>query len=210
MKKALFILLCLGVVFSAQAQFTQSGNSSKKNSGNANTVDVRGFNKVYAFYSPASLKASGSSLDGSQFGVAYTRSQCLARVPLYLEFGGGFEYTSFSDIDLKLYSVNVPVNITYRFSFSGGKMHLAPYTGPFFRFNVAGNVAGETDIFKLFKRFQFGWQEGVAFNVRAFYVSLAYAHDFSDLEDTSKMKELVGQSISNKISGFHIGLGVVF
>lgn len=203
MKKALFILLCLGVVFSAQAQFTQSGNSSKKNSGGASTVDVRGFNKVYAFYSPVSWSGTGYSENGNQLGVAYTRSQCLARFPLYLEFGGGFEYTSFSDHDLKLYSVNVPVNLTYRFSFSGGKLHLAPYTGPFFRFNVAGNLQGQTDIFVSgsVKRFQFGWQEGVAFSVSAFYVSLSYAHDFSKLAD---------MSVSNKISGLHIGLGVVF
>ncbi|MBQ0006689.1 MAG: hypothetical protein KBS57_04720 [Alistipes sp.] len=204
MKKALFILLCLGVVFSAQAQFTQSGNSSKKNSGGANTVDVRGFNKIYAFYNPVTLRATGyRSENGNQLGVAYTRSQCLARFPLYLEFGGGFEFTSFSDSDLKLYSVNVPVNLTYRFSFSGGKLHLAPYTGPFFRFNVAGNLQGQTDIFHSgsIKKFQFGWQEGVAFSVSAFYVSLSYAHDFSKLADISA---------SWKISGFHIGLGVVF
>lgn len=220
MKKLLLILLCLAAAFSANAQFVQNDNGSTSSGGEQNVVK-RGANKIAVIFSPLSYKYStqtphglekGSRFGDPLVGIIYTRNQSIANVPLYLEFGGGFLYSSISEmmdtvINLNLYTLYVPVNINYRFEF-GTKSYLSFFTGPYLKYNFAGSILGLSDIFVTggAKRAQFGWQGGLDVSLGGFYLTLSYSGDLTNLLDFSA----TGYNVKNKLSGLIFGIGVVF
>ena len=211
--------MCLAAAFSANAQFVQNG-SYTNTGGSEHSVGERGFNKIVSIDSYATWKYSIQTTHGLESGsdkglltgIIYTRSQCLANVPLYLEFGGGFLYTSFKDamytegFDLKFYSLYVPINMSYRFN-CGGDTYVSLFAGPYMKYNFAGTLAG-MDIIELggAKKTQFGVQAGFDVSLDGFYLSTSYFGDFTDLIDGSS----TGYSVKNRVSGVLLGIGIVF
>jgi len=191
MKKTLLALAAICTVMTSFAQ-------------GVSTVDKKGLNYIVASYSPLQLSGydDGSSVSTtfSQFGLGYTRGQVLAKFPLYIDFGAQFNYLKKDD--MKIYTITVPVNMSYRLSLGHGKMHLTPYTGPYFKYNLSGKNGDADLVFGsgAARRFQFGWQAGVGFSIKAFYVNVAYGYDISKFIDVSDY---------NHFHGFTFGIGVV-
>ena len=99
-------------------------------------------------------------------------------------------------------SFSIPVNYTYRFNV-GDQMNIAPYLGLNFKLHAMSRIKVEMDSdyedyydddesewFSVFdkddmgdkdatwNRFQMGWQIGVGFSYKAFYIGLQYGTDF--------------------------------
>jgi hypothetical protein len=170
-------------------------------------------------------------------------------LPLYLEFGGNFQYSfgkeEYEEGDeyfyllrkykLNMYSLNVPVNLAFRFGFNDNKVDITPYLGLNFRVNVAGNLkysykdvyyddyddvyVTDEDSYKVnlfnkdemedsaLKRFQVGINFGVGFTYDKFYIGVGYVADFSNLIKTGD-EEFV--TISGKLNMATISLGYNF
>lgn len=166
MKKFLFFLFALMLTtgLSAQSIF--------------NKMTTKGYNRVYLEYNPVNVSWEdpdwGSRLDlrrqipiKNGFSLGYLRgSNIVKSLPLYIEYGANVQYTfgSYKDkeydwvdgVELEfktkarvdLFSINVPVNVAFRFSFADNKLSVTPYAGLNFRFNVAGSLRqiAETEI----------------------------------------------------------------
>lgn len=203
MKKIIVAFMCIGMAVSAFAQ-------------GVNTVDQKHYNKVYFSYSPLSMtiRENGTSLSESGFNtfeLGYMHGIAVAKFPLYIEFGGGLKYYTYSGSffgngKVNIFSLNIPVNVAYRMSFKGGKMHLTPFTGFYGRVNLAGKYKYDGESYDIFgddgdfKRCQLGWQVGASFDISKFYVQLGY---LTDLSTCSK-------SGTARLGGFNIGVGVIF
>lgn len=120
------------------------------------------------------------------------------------------EYDDFFDEEekfkLNMFSVNIPVNFGYKYQINDN-IALFPYIGANFRVNVSGKLKWEDeddsesfDVFKkddmkeweffgedTWKRFQFGWQIGVALHANKFSVSASYGKDFSEISKKTKV-----------------------
>lgn len=212
MKKIIISILCFGMAFLAYAQAAPSAEPGTNTGNGVLSVDSKHINKFAFSYTPGKLSYKDSESSSSvQFGyqsagMTYTHSIAVARFPLYVEFGGGLQYTFNPNVEFKAVSVYVPVNLFYRFSFLEGKMHISPFTGFYCRYNA---WAKEGDAFLLgkdnpdmyaMKRAQFGWQVGASLDIKDFYVHLAYNTDMSS----------VLQHVKGFFRGINIGLGVIF
>lgn len=201
----------------------QSAESSLKAGNGANAVAPLPYNKVMFTYSPLSLKEGKFGNVGAEsrqgginsLGLTYVHGFPLAQFPLYVEFGGGVQYMFYhnkkNDAKFDVISVNVPVNILYRFALNGGKQHIAPYAGLYGRYNAWGK-GGDDSLFGDdgdLKRFQMGWQVGFQYDVSKFYIHLAYLSDISSCNKGSVSDQGIGKAKSY-LGGFIFGVGVVF
>lgn len=125
----------------------------------------------------------------------------------------GFDdYEDYEDIDisakLNMFSVNVPVNFGYKYTVNE-TFSIYPYIGLNFRINAVGKIKmkaeydGESesesiDVFSkddmneyeigdAWKRFQAGWQIGVAFNINRFTLAASYGRDFTEISKKVKV-----------------------
>lgn len=116
------------------------------------------------------------------------------------------EYLDDWKVKLNMFSVNIPVNFGYKYQINDN-IALFPYVGVNFRVNAFGKVKEEWgddsesyDVFKkddmrdlellggdAWKRFQFGWQIGVALHANKFSVSASYGKDFSEIAKKVKV-----------------------
>ena len=232
MKKFYFFLVIamMAVATSASAQFVQSGanNQSSNNNQSGNffsQMSTDNYSRIYFGYNPTKIKWEDyqSELEkefpmkhGISLGYIYG-ANIVDSLPLYLEFGGNFQYSfgkeeigdDYESIKYKLnmYSLNVPVNLAFRFGFNDNKVEITPYLGLNFRVNLAGNMKIEYEIeddyygdsgsydVKLFddseeemgqiksafKRFQVGFNVGVNFAFSGFNIGVGYTTDFNKI-----------------------------
>lgn len=256
MKRFSFLVVALLVMTtSAFAQFTQSNNAvetkSSFNGGNFfSKMSTDDYSRLFVGYNPVSadwkdleseIKKMYPMENGLTVGYMYGMN-VLKSLPLYVEFGANvgwifgkheekesdeyYKYTEESS--LNMFSLNIPVNVAFRFSFNDNKIAVTPYLGLNFRFNMAGTVKttgvasnddakvttilntnlfssdaqypeseddwdidGDVDEGKYtreasagmgdwaFKRFQVGFNIGVAVDFKSLHLGIGYVTDFS-------------------------------
>lgn len=119
------------------------------------------------------------------------------------DFGLDFDdYEIDASAKLNLFSVNVPINFGYKYAVNDN-FSIYPYIGVNFKINAIGKIKieaeyeGESesesldlfskdDMGEAWKRFQVGWQIGVAFNINKFTLAAGYGKDFTEI--TKKVK----------------------
>ena len=93
---------------------------------------------------------------------------------------------------INMISASVPVNLTYSFDFSNGKLSIVPLIGANFRFNIISKVTEGDNTYNLVKNedvnlFQFGLNAGVSFViVRGFYAGYRLQYDIMEYADNVK------------------------
>lgn len=175
------------VCASASAQFTNA--SSKKSS--SSTEVTSGWNNLYVQYNSHKFNDNDNalfhkgSMDG--FTIGYNRGIGLSSsMPLYLEVGGGLQYSTGSndDVDVHLLSVVAPVSVLYHFSFPNSTIGIEPLAGLNFRYNGWGEIKDDEDTYDPFSdddtddnpanRFQVGLHLGVNAVFKKFVLGLKY------------------------------------
>ena len=252
MKKFYFSLVVafMAMTTVASAQFVQSETTTqpKSTSGNLfSSMTTDDYNRIYVGYNPAKIKWSEDQSAGEEYyplkhgiTVGYLRgSNIVKNLPLYIEWGANFQYLfgkeRFSDdgysetINISTYSLNVPVNVAFRFSFTDNDLSITPYLGLNFRVNLAGKYKGkyESDYYgdseeyeyNLFskkeedenglgdyawKRFQVGFNVGVSFSYKALNVGVGYVADFSKLVDYDD------EDVTGKLGVTTLSVGINF
>lgn len=226
MKKfKLFVLLAfMGLATSVSAQFVNSGStssSSSKSSFDATSVKTDGWNRIYVSYTPSKMKFDYDDADDVKFQgftVGWLKGFGLTKnLPLYMEAGAGIQYRSYKDDDSESYgsyeysysdkltmlSLNIPVNLLYRFNVTDD-FSISPYFGLDFRINLLGKskyevtAYGETESEDLnlfddddmdgdaWGRFQAGWHIGIGLDYRAIHLGVEYGTDFNEIVDKTK------------------------
>lgn len=230
MKKFYFFLVIamMAVATSASAQFVQSGanNNGRNNNQGGNffsQMSTDNYSRIYVSYNPTKIKWEEHQSEiekqlplkhGVSLGYIYG-ANVLDSLPLYVEFGGNFQYSFGKEefggdyesykYKLNMYSLNVPVNVAFRFGFNDNKVEITPYLGLNFRVNLAGNMKIEYEIdddyysdsdsieaklfddsdeemgVNAFKRFQVGFNVGVNFTFSGFNIGVGYTTDFNKI-----------------------------
>ncbi|MBR5201056.1 MAG: hypothetical protein IKW31_04825 [Alistipes sp.] len=256
MKKFYFSLVVafMAMTTVASAQFVQSETTTqqpKSTTGNVfSSMTTDDYNRIYVGYNPSKITWSEYQSDyESSFPlkhgitVGYLHgSNIVKNLPLYIEWGANFQYHfgkyHESDDDweetrkINIYSINLPVNLAFRFSFKNNNVSLTPYMGLNFRVNVAGNLKFEGvyeddyygddewdyeyNIFSkdeedgmgdyAFKRFQVGFNVGVNFSYKAFNIGVGYVADFSKIVNW----EEDGEKLTGKFGVTTLSLGINF
>jgi len=182
-----------------------------------NTVDEDIFSRVVLSYSPITrvMEKGTDKTKYNMLALGWVVDKAVARFPLYIEFGFGANWYFAQDKEdgltskFNLVSLSIPVNISYRLSLCNGKMHLAPYAGIYFRGNLFGQDKYEydgdsekADLFSkddmgedyVWKRFQMGWQGGLAFDFNKFFCHVGYTYDFLSLTKNNNSSMFAGPS----------------
>lgn len=185
--KTLLLAAAMMVCASASAQFTNA--SSKKSS--SSTEVTSGWNNLYVQYNSHKFNDNDEplfhkgSMDG--FTIGYNRGIGLSSsMPLYLEVGGGLQYSTGSnhDVDMHMLSVVAPVSVLYHFSFPNSTIGIEPLAGLNFRYNGWGEIKDDEDTYDPFSdddtddnpanRFQVGLHLGVNAVFKKFVLGLKY------------------------------------
>lgn len=197
--KFLLVVCLLGMASTVSAQFvnTNRGSNSSMNSSS----DATAWSGLRISYHPVSVNTDGGgsvSLNGASVGYVQSFGVS-ANAPLFIETGANASWIggeSYDDVKINLFSINVPINFGYKFSF-GDNNGIFPYAGLTMRGNIVGKykMFGESisvfddelgDGWK-FKRFQIGWQIGVGANFNTFFVGASYGTDFNEISDGGKV-----------------------
>ena len=228
MKKLFFLLVASVLATTASAQFVNSGsaNSSATSGGNAiSAMSTDDYNRIYVGYNPMKIKWDKyqSELEEEfpltqSLTFGYLHASSLANnLPLFLEYGANFQYSFGKEKEddyewgVSVYSVNVPVNLAFKFQFND--VSLTPYLGLNFRVNAAGTYKYEYEDYygdiesekvNIFddsdeewgdgtpKRFQAGLNLGVGFSYKALYLGVGYVSDFTKVFDYEDMEGKIG------------------
>lgn len=186
MKKLFVLAIAALMSIGASAQLITSNTITERKGNNYTRIDL-GYNSVN-FNDDVDVTMSGVSLEWVK-GISISSS-----MPLYIETGIGalYSWKSKDDVDYRFASLQVPVNLVYKYELSDG-IKIAPYAG----LNLRGNLLAESEYdgdklnwFDDFdeegyeaKRFGFGWQIGVGVDIKKFYVGISYGSDFTKLID---------------------------
>jgi hypothetical protein len=134
-----------------------------------------------------------------------------SQTPIFAEIGANFQYFNSTildekdedygealKMDFKMYSINVPINIGYKYAINE-TFSIFPYVGISARGNISGKVTGsyayddeeesyDINVFdkddmddEVFKRLQIGWQIGCGVNFNFLYLSASYGGDFNKI-----------------------------
>lgn len=227
MKKIkLFVMLALmgltTTVFAESANTESSKiTTSTSSSFDATSVKTDGWNRIYVSYTPSKMKFDYDDADDVKFQgftVGWLKGFGLTKnLPLYMEAGAGIQYRSYKDDDSESYgsyeysysdkltmlSLNIPVNLLYRFNVTDD-FSISPYFGLDFRINLLGKskyevtAYGETESEDLnlfddddmdgdaWGRFQAGWHIGIGLDYRAIHLGVEYGTDFNEIVDKTK------------------------
>lgn len=218
--KTLLLAAALMVCASASAQFTNA--SSKKSS--SSTEVTSGWNNLYVQYNSHKFNDNDNalfhkgSMDG--FTIGYNRGIGLSSsMPLYLEVGGGLQYSTGSndDVDVHLLSVVAPVSVLYHFSFPNSTIGIEPLAGLNFRYNGWGEIKDDEDTYDPFSdddtddnpanRFQVGLHLGVNAVFKKFVLGLKYNISLSNFW---KVKGGYKETTDIKFNTFTISAGFRF
>lgn len=192
----LFMVVCLlGIAATASAQFANSSSSSSSS-------DASAWQGIRVSYVPVSIEADGGgSLDFTGFQAGYVKSFGIsANLPLFIETGANLFYMTGevgdTDMDMNMFSVSVPVNFGYKYAFSE-TASIFPYVGATLRGNILGKYKEDGESVSIFdddlgdgwkaKRFQIGWQVGVAATFNQFVVGVSYGTDFNEIIEECKV-----------------------
>lgn len=217
--KTLLFAAAMMVCASASAQFTNA--SSKKSS--SSTEVTSGWNNLYVQYNSHKFNDNDNalfhkgSMDG--FTIGYNRGIGLSSsMPLYLEVGGGLQYSTGSndDVDVHLLSVVAPVSVLYHFSFPNSTIGIEPLAGLNFRYNGWGEIKDDEDTYDPFSdddtddnpanRFQVGLHLGVNAVFKKFVLGLKYNIGLSNFWKVKDYKE----TTDIKFNTFTISAGFRF
>ena len=256
MKKIILATLVAFMVTGVQAQIVSSKNSRLTVEKQAKVKpEIANYNRISFGLSTMKLRDTyydksdrevfdfdDESITLKGIDINYLRGISLTqKFPLYLEVGGRMTFDtdneSYSDYDahINMLSLSVPVNVTYKYTFSNG-FYLAPFVGIHFRTNLFGKVKYEdTDgydyekeeykynIFKAddddddayfdddedpAKRFQFGGQVGLNFGYKALNIGFAYYFDTPLYKYESKTNSMYDYKY--KSGGVALTVGVNF
>ncbi len=218
--KTLLLAAAMMVCASASAQFTNA--SSKKSS--SSTEVTSGWNNLYVQYNSHKFNDNDNalfhkgSMDG--FTIGYNRGIGLSSsMPLYLEVGGGLQYSTGSnnDVDVHLLSVVAPVSVLYHFSFPNSTIGIEPLAGLNFRYNGWGEIKDDEDKGDPFSdddtddnpanRFQVGLHLGVNAVFKKFVLGLKYNIGLSNFW---KVKGAYKETTDIKFNTFTISAGFRF
>ena len=227
----------------ASAQFSNTGGSgSKSKSGSVLSMDTESYNRIYVGYSPFNAKYKGDNnakdLKMNGFTAGYLHGFSLSeKLPLFLEVGGNIQYFMgkqdgeivHNDLYVEktkskysLLSLNIPVNLAYKFSFADNTLGVTPFVGLNFRANLMGKLKRESTYSYMegsestdcslfddstdkmgddaWKRFQVGFNAGVNLNYKAFSLGVYYTADFMPI---SKLKD------ENKEIKYNVGITTI-
>lgn len=151
----LYLSVCLLVAATtASAQFANSNVVSSPT--NSRSTDTNGWNRISVSYNPMKMivdTKGGDDLSLTGFSLGYTKGFSIAKeFPLFMEIGINGLYASHTEDEnievdgyeaerkSTLFSLNIPVNLTYRFSFPNSHVSIVPYLG----INFKGNIIGKT------------------------------------------------------------------
>lgn len=149
-----YLAVCLlSLTGTASAQFANSNASSV--SSTSRNADTNEWQRISISYNPTKIIYDYEGVDNlsvNGFSIGYTKGFSIAKeFPLFLETGIGATYSfgkeDYDDLGYKedilerktnLFSINIPVNLTYKFSLPNGKVSIVPYIGVNFRGNIIG------------------------------------------------------------------------
>ena len=132
----------------------------------------------------------GVSDQGFNAGVLFGYNITRKAVPLFLQFGGELIYEGNTDegVEKRLACLAAPVNLSYKLGHR--KFNVEPYIGVNLRLNIHGNAKGKSDSSKLdvdyfdsevkARRFQFGANLGLNFNILNFTAGVRVNTDFTE------------------------------
>ena len=243
LKLALFIAFAgLAAVASAQSAAISGSNASAADIPVGHqAVKATGWNRIFFSYIPSKLVYDATDVASDNlrgFSAGYLRGFSLTRrIPLYMEVGVALQYgftesyTGSSDTTydeeqgymstsysgrVHMVSVNVPINLLYRFSIND-RLSISPYLGLGFRYNLACKAKFDTKNrygeygeyeevgatvsfsffdkklmkqagFEPFNRFQPGFHAGIGLDYRMLHLAVDLGKDFDELSPTGKGK----------------------
>ncbi|MDE7402594.1 MAG: hypothetical protein K2M87_04185 [Muribaculaceae bacterium] len=163
-----------------------------------------GYNRIFGSWNDEIWNVDGDIVNNNGIGVGYLRGIGLTpKIPLYLEVGGTLTggWGRYEGVSTDIFTFQIPVNCAYQFEFAGGDIHLSPYAGFNFKFNIGGDVDKE-NIFDSdgvnASRFQPGFHIGCHFSWKKLYTGMQYGFDFNKLASDCST------------TGFSWNIGVVF
>lgn len=217
MKKLFALAFAATMSFGASAQLISSNTMTERESNNYSRITF-GYNSVN-FNDAIDESMSGVSLEWTK-GISVSAS-----LPLFIETGIGATYAwkSEDDIDNRFLSIQVPVNLVYKYQLTDA-INIAPFAGLYFRGNILAESEYEDEYdsdkinwFDDFEddgfgasRFSYGWQIGVGVEFKKFYLGLSYGSDLNKLIDIDE--EYGGESFkaSSKTGTFAAKIGFNF
>lgn len=159
-------------------------------------------NMAYVRYSPSQYAFPGYTrhFHFQELAVGWARSvQVADSIALFVEPGAEMEYSFSSDdgrhsnLEYRLLTFRVPVNLTYKFYLSRTRnIALAPLAGVHFRVIAVKKEKGDqqtegtpgdgttASTHLPWDRCQLGWQVGLRLQVERFYLAASYGRDFPD------------------------------
>ena len=210
------------IATTASAQFSNTGaSSSKSKSGSGLNMNTDPYTRIFVGYSPLELtqKASMPSREqeddfkfkgitaGFVHGISLSN-----KLPFFVELGANLQYSARKDEESGesyydawsweekywFLSMNVPVNLSYKFTFADNKFGITPFIGLNFRANFTGeyNQTEEEGRWvdsctrKLFddsqdemsisawNHFQMGLNVGINLNYKNLSLGVQYTTDF--------------------------------
>lgn len=159
----------------------------------------KGWNTVYLQYSPGSVNNDEKEADNESynaFSLGYNRAISLSSsIPLYLEVGGALQY-SFKTIEddeefddyatlkykYNLWSLKVPVSVLYDFKISNSKVHIAPFAGMTFRYNLSGKCKQELEMSSELE----DYMDEYGYDLDEIYEEYENEYDLFDKDDMDK------------------------
>ncbi|EFI40751.1 conserved hypothetical protein [Bacteroides sp. 3_1_23] len=160
----LYLTCCLlAIVTSVSAQFANSSNNVSASSSSGRNIDTNGWNRLSVSVNPMKITTDikgGDDFNMTGFSLGYTKGFSIAKqIPLFLEVGINARYAfkkldkddmdALEDMDgyemerkYSLLSLDVPLNIAYKFSFPNSNIALVPYIG----INFKGNIIGKSKL----------------------------------------------------------------
>ena len=209
--KLLSITFAMFLAMTANAQFVNSGGI--KGGGSSSSSEYaeqnQNYNRIILGWAPTkfSVKSESETMQGFDFGwIGGYNVTPGKKFPLYVETGllmnADFgECMSESD---KLLAFSVPINATYRYHFKNTNIYAAPYFGFHFKVNalLLDDDGDSYFNYDAMKRFQFGMQLGVNFDISKFNIGFGWDNDFLPIAKYG--------SYSVGTSGARIHIGVVF
>jgi len=235
--KILMMAGALAISTPAFAQFSNASTGSGSVTRDTNPYDRLSISYQYDMHKYDIKGADDQNMNG--FAIDYIHGFSISRTyPLFIETGiglnMGFHSNSSSDFDFGDFdfgdfdfgdygdseftkktmalSVNVPVNIAYKFNINNN-FSIHPYLGLNCKVNVLAKAKTQFDDDDIkdieidnfdkkdvgkdgqWKRFQLGWHVGAGINYKAFYAGLSYGTDFMELAKklkTSTFKVSIG------------------
>lgn len=214
MKKLFALAFAAIMSVGASAQLISSNTMTEQESNNYSRFAV-GYNSV-SFNDDIDESMTGVSLEWVK-GFPVSTS-----TPLFIETGIGASYSwkSKDDVDYRFATVQVPVNLVYKYELTDG-IKIAPYAGVYFRGNLLAEAEDDDETYNWFddledegleaKRFSYGWQIGVGVEFNKLYLGIGYSSDLNNLIDIDeKFDDYDRIKVSSKTSTFAAKIGINF